>query len=46
MLIAALDALFHRLPALRKRFASMAAVVLPVAVSGILVYVVGRVLNG
>jgi hypothetical protein len=46
MLVAALDALFHRLPALRKRLASMAAVVLPVAVSGILVYVVGRVLNG
>lgn len=46
MLVAALDALFHRLPALRSRLASMAAVVLPVAVSGILVYVVGRVLNG
>jgi len=46
MLVAALDALFHRLPALRNRRASMAAVVLPVAVSGILVYVVGRVLNG
>jgi hypothetical protein len=46
MMIAALDALFHRLPALRSRLASMAAVVLPVAVAGILVYVVGRVLNG
>ncbi len=45
MLIASLDALFHRLPALRRRLAGWAAVVLPVAVSGILVYVVGRVLG-
>ena len=45
MLIASLDALFHRLPALRRRLAGCAAVVLPVAVSGILVYVVGRVLG-
>ncbi len=46
MLIAALDALFHRLPALRRPLASLAAIVLPVAVTGILVYVVGRVLAG
>jgi len=45
MLVAALDALFHRLPALQRKLASMAAIALPVAVSGILVYVVGRVLG-
>jgi hypothetical protein len=46
LLTAALDALFDRLPALRRRSAAMASVVLPVSVSGIVVYVVGRVLVG
>lgn len=44
MLVAALHALFDRLPALRRRTAAFAAVVLPVALAGIVVYVVGRVL--
>lgn len=44
MLIAALHALFDRLPALRRRTAAFAVVVLPVALAGIVVYVVGRVL--
>ena len=44
VLVAALHALFDRLPALSRRWASIAALVLPVSVSGILVYVVGRVL--
>lgn len=44
VLVAALHALFDRLPALRRRWAGVAALVLPVSVSGILVYVVGRVL--
>ena len=44
ILLAALDLLFDQLPALSKRLPSLAAVVLPVAVSGLLVYVVGRVL--
>ncbi|NLE72474.1 MAG: hypothetical protein GX609_10380 [Actinomycetales bacterium] len=44
ILVAALHALFDRLPALRRRAAAFTVVVLPVAVSGILVYVVGRVL--
>ena len=46
MLVAALHVLFDRLPALRRPLASLAAIVLPVSVSGILVYVVGRVLVG
>lgn len=44
VLIAALHALFDRLPALRRRTAAFAALVLPVALAGIVVYVVGRVL--
>ncbi len=44
ILVAALHALFDRLPALRRRAAAFTVVVLPVALSGILVYVVGRVL--
>lgn len=44
LLIAALHVLFNRLPALRRRLAALAVIVLPVAVSGIMVYVVGRVL--
>lgn len=46
VLVAALHALFDRQPALRSKIAAMAVVALPVAVSGILVYVVGRVLLG
>lgn len=46
ILVAALHVLFDRLPALHQRVAASAVVVLPVAVSGILVYVVGRVLVG
>lgn len=46
ILIAALHVLFDRLPTLRRRWAAGAAIVLPVSVSGILVYVVGRVLIG
>ncbi len=44
LLVAALHALFDRLPALRRRTAAFTVVVLPVALSGIIVYVVGRVL--
>ena len=44
ILVAALHALFDRLPALRRRAAALTVVVLPVALSGLLVYVVGRVL--
>lgn len=46
ILVAALHALFDRQPALRRRWAALATIVLPVSVSGILVYVVGRVLVG
>lgn len=46
VLIASGDALFDRLPALEHRLAGWAVAVLPVAVTGILVYVVGRVLVG
>ena len=46
ILIAALHALFVGLPTLRSRWAAGAAIVLPVAVSGFLVYLVGRVLLG
>jgi hypothetical protein len=46
ILIAALHVLFDRMPALRHRLAALTVVVLPVAVSGIMVYVVGRVLVG
>lgn len=46
LLVASLHVLLDRVPALRNRWASTAAVVLPVLVSGILVYVVGRVLVG
>ncbi|MBB5472624.1 hypothetical protein HNR08_001360 [Cellulomonas hominis] len=46
VLVAAADALFDRLPALEHRLAGWAVAVLPVAVTGILVYVVGRVLVG
>lgn len=46
ILIATLLELFDRLPALAGRPAAVAAVILPVTVSGILVYVAGRVLVG
>ncbi len=46
VLVAALHALFDRLPALDRRLPSLAVVVLPVTVSGVLVYVAGRVLAG
>jgi len=46
MLVAGLRALFDQLPALERRQAAVAAIVLPVTVGGILVFVVGRVLVG
>ena len=46
ILVAALHALFDRLPALGRRLPSFAVAVLPVTVSGVLVYVAGRVLAG
>ncbi|HEY0186335.1 MAG TPA: hypothetical protein VGC67_02500 [Cellulomonas sp.] len=46
ILLAAADVLFDRLPTLEHRLAGWAVAVLPVAVTGILVYVVGRVLVG
>lgn len=46
LLVAALHALFDRMPALKSRLASLTVIVLPVALSGILVYVVGRVFVG
>ncbi|MBO9555280.1 hypothetical protein [Cellulomonas sp.] len=45
VLVAALHALFDRLPALSRKTAALAAVTLPVTVTGTLVYVVGRVLG-
>ncbi|PFG34334.1 hypothetical protein [Sanguibacter antarcticus] len=44
VLVVSLQALFHRLPELGRPRAALAAIVLPVAVGGILVYVVGRIL--
>jgi predicted outer membrane lipoprotein len=46
ILVATLLELFDRLPTLSGRWAAIAAVVLPVTVTGFLVYVVGRVLLG
>ncbi len=46
ILLAAADALLDRLPSLERRPAAWAAGILPVTVTGILVYVVGRVLVG
>ena len=46
VLVATLHALFDQLPSLERRWPSLAAVTLPVTVTGILVYVVGRVLVG
>jgi hypothetical protein len=44
ILVTSLQMLFHRLPALREPRAALAVIVLPVAMSGVLAYVVGRVL--
>ncbi|WP_028045361.1 hypothetical protein [Cellulomonas sp. URHE0023] len=46
VLVTTLHALFDELPSLRRRWPSVAAVTLPVTVTGTLVYVVGRVLVG
>ncbi|WP_298454811.1 hypothetical protein [uncultured Cellulomonas sp.] len=46
ILIATLHRLFDRLPVMRRRWPAVAGAVLPVTVTGILVYVVGRVLVG
>ncbi|MBO9568152.1 MAG: hypothetical protein J7503_04935 [Cellulomonas iranensis] len=46
VLVAAMHALFDRLPALVRRVPALAVVVLPVTVTGVLVYVAGRVLAG
>lgn len=46
ILVATLHALFDQLTTLERRWPSLAAVTLPVTVTGILVYVVGRVLVG
>ncbi|MGW6132540.1 hypothetical protein ACWFNE_21140 [Cellulomonas sp. NPDC055163] len=46
VLVSSLQELFDRLPALSRRPAAVAALVVPVPVTGILVYVVGRVLVG
>ncbi|HEX5331395.1 MAG TPA: hypothetical protein VFW79_02010, partial [Cellulomonas sp.] len=46
VLVAAIHELFDRLPALSRVSASLAATVLPVPVTGVLVYVVGRVMVG
>ncbi|MCL3859540.1 hypothetical protein [Actinotalea sp. K2] len=46
ILIAALHVLFHRVPSMTSRWAALAAAVLPTLVSGIVIYVVGRVLVG
>ncbi len=46
LLVAALHQLFDRLPVLERFPAALSAIVLPVTVTGILVYVAGRVLVG
>jgi hypothetical protein len=46
LLVAVLHVLFERVPALSRRLAAVSALLLPVSVSGMLVYVVGRVLLG
>ena len=46
LLVASLQLLFDRLPELRRPWAALAAIVLPIAVGGMLVYVVGRLLVG
>ena len=44
VLVAAMDALFDGMPELRRRMPALAAVALPVCVTGMVLYVVGRVL--
>lgn len=46
VLIAALGLLFHRLPELRQPRAATAVIVLPVAVGGMLAYIIGQLLIG
>lgn len=46
LLVTAMHALFDRFPALSRNLPSLAVIVLPVTVSGVLVYVAGRVLAG
>ena len=46
LLVTAMHALFDRFPALSRTLPSLAVIVLPVTVSGVLVYVAGRVLAG
>lgn len=46
LLVAAMHVLLEGVPSLRRRLPALAATVLPVVVSGTLVYVVGRVLVG
>ena len=46
LLVGALQLLFDRLPELRRPRAALAAIVLPIAVGGILAYVIGRLLVG
>jgi hypothetical protein len=46
VVVVAVRQLFERQPALAGRRAGLAAVVVPVAVAGILVFVVGRVVVG
>ena len=46
VLVAALDSLFDNFVVLERRTPALAAVALPVAVSGMVVYIVGRVLVG
>ena len=44
VLVAAMDALFDGMPELRRRMPALAAIALPVCVTGMVLYVVGRVL--
>lgn len=46
VLVAASHRLFDRLPSIRERWSAVAGAVLPVTVTGVVVYVVGRVLVG
>lgn len=46
VLVSAMHALFDRFPALSRTLPSLAVIALPVTVSGVLVYVAGRVLAG
>ena len=46
LVVAVLHALLDHVPALQRRWASVAALIVPVSLSGIVVYVLGRVLLG